>query len=184
MSETIGENKEEVSEEYRESIKWLAKNRINEVFYNSDERHAVVIFSEMIKNSENYVYVVCKNMNKKVTCDDEYCDAVRKFLSNDKRHEMKILITDYKESFEKSKIANVFRNYTDQVEIKYFEPRAKIFIEDSPVNWAVADDRAFRFEENEDDCVAIGNFNNPFMAGKLKESFNTFFNDNTKKVQL
>jgi len=101
MSETIGENKEEVSEEYRESIKWLAKNRINEVFYNSDERYAVVIFSEMIKNSGNYVYVVCKNMNEKVTCDDEYCDAVRKFLSNDKRHEMKILITDYEESFKR-----------------------------------------------------------------------------------
>lgn len=171
-------------EEYKENIKSLARNRIDEIIYNSSEDHAAVILSELIENAENYVHIVCENMNRKVTDRYQYLDAVDQFLSNDKHHEIKILLTDYDKSFEESKIADVLRKHKEQVFVKYFEPKAKILSEDGfPVNWAVADDRAFRFEENTNEFMAFANFCDRSLAKELNESFNTFFNDeNNKKV--
>jgi len=184
IEEVSKEHEEKVSKEYRENIKWLAKNRIDEVFYNSNEDHAVVILSELIKNSERYVHIVCENMNPRVTSKLDYLNAVQEFLSNDKHREIKILLTDYDKSFDKSKIADLLRRYKDQVSIKCFEPEEKIFNEDdSPVNWTVADNRAFRLEENTDECMAFGNFNDPYLAGNLNESFDFFFKD-SKEVKL
>ena len=177
----------EVPKEYRESIKWLAKNRSNKVIFNTNEAHAVVILSEMLKNAEDYVHILCENMNPKVTDEDEYVDAMRKFLNNDK-HKIKVLLTDYDKNdkkFDDRKIVKLFKNHKEQVEMKYFEPKAKVISGDTPINWTVSDNRAFRFEKDIEKCIASVNFNNPPLAKKLNESFNAFFNDDdSKKYQL
>jgi len=162
---------------YKESIKYLAENRIDEVVYNSDEEHAVVVLSELIKNADDYVHIVCKNMDPTVTGKPEYLDAVKSFLRKKDSKELKILLTDYDNSFKESDIFNVLKNFPEKVLIKSLGNKFMITSDGSPINWTVADNRAFRLEKDIEKYIAFGNFNDKNLARKFNIYFERFFNN-------
>jgi DNA-directed RNA polymerase beta' subunit len=162
---------------YKESIRYLAENQKNEIVYNSDSEHALVVLSELIKNASNYVHIVCKNMDPVVADKPEYLSAVKFFLEKNNT-EMKILLTDYEESLKERKIFKLFKEHSDKVFIKYFEKKVQIASGGSPINWTVSDDKSIRVEKDIDNYIAFANFNDPELAKKYDGHFNAFFADN------
>jgi len=174
-----------VPEGYRESIKRLAKERRNEIVYNSNAEHAVILLSELIKNAERYVHIVCKDMNREVMDAPEYIDAVRKFLS-EANHKMKVLITDYNSKLNNElkgrDIANIFIENRDKVEVKYLSSGKILGNNGRPINWTVSDDRSFRLERDIDNQIAFGNFYDPDLAEKYNSIFLSIFMDIRSKT--
>jgi hypothetical protein len=165
---------------YKQKIRNLAENRINEMFYNTDTEHATIVLTELIKNAEEYVYIVAENMNPAATDNEEYLSAVESFLTKGK---MKILLTNYdKEKFGNSKIGKLLNTHPDVVEIKHSGGR-KVKRDDIPINFTVSDGRAFRFERDIEENIAFGNFNDTETANILENSFiNLFSNEYCKAL--
>ena len=164
-----------LTEGYKESIKYLAENRIDEIVYNADDEHAVVVLSELIKNADEYVHIVCKNMDPKVTEKPDYLNAVKLFLDKESSKELKVLMTDnYKDSFKERKIFKLLEKYPEKVFIKHLGHEIKTS-DDTPINWTVSDDRAFRLEKDIENYIAFGNFNAPNFAKKFNGHFEVFF---------
>jgi len=159
---------------YKKKIQQLAKDKVNEMFFNVDVEHATIVLTELIRNADNYVYIIGKNMDPAVTDNEEYLKVVEGFLQK-KDTIMKILLTNYdKEIFNNSKIGKLLEKYKN-VEIKHSENKQITREGDIPVNFTVSDDRAFRFERDVDKCIAFGNFNDEETAPFLAKKFNEFF---------
>ncbi|MDR0620139.1 MAG: hypothetical protein LBG17_09610 [Bacteroidales bacterium] len=161
---------------YKEKIERLAKDRTDEVFYNSSENHARVVVNAIAKNSEQYIKILCCSMCSDVSNNDEYVKSVKNFLSEDKDRKIKILFTKYDGNFPEKPIAQLLKQYTKQVEIKKWDADEEIKFKDKPVNFTVADDRAYRMETDIEGKLAFGNFNNPEGAKNLSSVFDEAFN--------
>jgi len=167
---------------YKKKIRNLAEKRTNEMFFNTDAKHATIVLTELIKNAEDYVYIVGENMDPTVTDDEEYLDAVENFLKKENA-KMKILLTDYnKKEFDNSKIGKLLSRYKNVVEIK--DSQKELVKSDGvTINFTVSDGRAFRFERDVKNRIAFGNFNDTETAISLEKSFeNIFANEHCKVV--
>ena len=158
---------------YAEKIFQLAKDKTDEVFYNSSSEHAIIVHQALVQNAESYVYIFSSSMCSEVSNNTEYVEIVKNFLSNNQNHNIKIILTDYSEDFPKSPIAEVLAKHSKQVEIKKYD--GKVMYNGNPVHFTISDDRAFRLETNIEKRMAFGNFNSPHQAKGLKEIFNTIF---------
>ncbi|MCL2282752.1 MAG: hypothetical protein FWC26_05485 [Fibromonadales bacterium] len=163
---------------YKEKIQELAEKRIDEMFFNVNAEHAMIVVTELMKNAENYVYVVGKNMDPTVTDNKEYLEAVEFFLKKE-NSKMKILLTNYdKEKFENSKIGKLLAKYMaehKEIEIRHTEGKQIRREGGIPINFTVSDGRAYRFERDVNNHIAFGNFNDEKTATSLAKKFITFF---------
>ena len=161
--------------EYKEKIKYLAENQINEMFFNTDTEHAMIVLTELVKNAKNYVYIVGKNMDPAVTDNEDYLRAVEDFLKKENA-KMKILLTNYdKEKFGNSKIGELLKkNKSPAIEIKHSQNK-QVKSNDIPINFTVSDGRAYRFERDIDKHIAFGNFKDTETATVLTETFEQLF---------
>ncbi|MDR1055668.1 MAG: hypothetical protein LBL90_07585 [Prevotellaceae bacterium] len=161
---------------YKEKIEGLAKNKTDEVFYNSSEEHAQVVVNAIAKNAEHEIKILCCNMCSKISNNEDYLKSVKGFLSGNKDRKIQILFTKYSDEFPQKPIAGVFKEYADQVEIKKWDSAEKITLKGEPVNFTVSDDRAYRMETDIEKRLAFGNFNNPEGAKNLSSVFDELFN--------
>lgn len=157
---------------YAKKIFQLAKDKTNEVFYNSSSEHAIIVHQALVQNAENYVYIFSSSMCSEVSNNPEYVEIMSRFLDN-YNHNIKIILTDYSESFPDNPIAQILAHHGGQVEIKKFD--GKVMYKDNPVHFTVSDDRAFRLETDIEKRMAFGNFNSPNQAKALKEIFESVF---------
>ena len=174
-----------VSDTYRQHIEQLAEGDIDETISNSDMEHAIVLVSRIIKGAQNYVHILCENMNSVATSRAEYLVAIELFLSGDRNRKMKILFADYnKNSFNKSKVATLLKKYKEQVEMKRLKKHIKVHSNNSPINWTVCDDKSYRLETDPKKYRALGNFNDPVLAKSLNNKFEKLFCDDSKTQLL
>jgi len=164
---------EEKRSVYAEEIFKLARERKNEVFYNSSAEHATIVHQALMKNAENYVYIFSSGMCTEISNNEAYCETVRDFLSKEKARKIKILLTDYSNEFQQMPIARLLAEYPLQVTIKKYA--GNVYYKNSPVHFTVTDDRAFRLETDIENHMAFGNFNSPTQAVVLKDLFEKTF---------
>jgi len=165
-----------MDDNYEQMIMELAKGKKNERFYNNDTKHAEIVLRELMKNADQYVYIVCSNMLTNVSNNKEYIDAVDNFLATDEGRTIKIIFTDYKDnSFKKTKIFNVFSKHKEQVSIKALRKEKIRRSDGEPINFTVADDRSYRMEIDVKNKIGFGNFNNRNEALVLKDNFERFY---------
>lgn len=164
---------------YAEKIFQLAKERVNEVFYNSSKEHAIIVHQALVQNAEKYVYIFSSSMCSEVSNNSEYCTIVKKFLESNKDREIKIALTDYSDDFPQMPIANVLAQFKDQVEIKQFD--GQVIYKGNPAHFTVSDDRAFRLETNIQEQMAFGNFNSQDQAKELKAIFEDVYRSSLSK---
>lgn len=168
---------------YAEKIFQLAKDKTDEVFYNSSSEHAIIVHQALVQNAENYVYIFSSSMCSEVSNNQEYVDMVNKFLADSQNHKIKIILTDYSEDFLNNPIAKVLAKYSRQVEIKRYD--GQVMYKKQPAHFTVSDDRAFRLETDIEKRMAFGNFNSPTQAKDLKNIFDKVFSLPTiETVQL
>ena len=160
---------------YAEKIFKLAKDRVNEVFYNSSPEHAIIVHQALVQNADSYVYIFSSSMCTEVSNNPEYCEIVKRFLSGSEKRKIKIVLTHYeKENFPEKPIAKVLALFPSQVEVRKFD--GQVEYKGKPAHFTVSDDRAFRLETNIEDQMAFGNFNSPDQATDLKKVFENVYN--------
>lgn len=167
---------------YREKIFRLAKGKKDQLFYNSSPEHAKIVHLAIIQNASRYVNILCSSMCSEISNNKEYCTSVDRFLSVPE-HQMNIVFTDYDSSFHKKPIAGIFRRHKTNVTIKKFD--GHILLDRNEVHFTISDDRAFRLENNIQEHIAYGNFNNVAVASSLNEKFNEVLNsDKTQPINI
>lgn len=174
--------KEEISI-YAAKIEELAKEKKNELFYNSSEEHAEIVHKALVKNASDYIEILSGNLCSEISNTSEYCRLVEEFLQKESKPSIKILFTNYSKDFLQKPIAGVLKKYPSQVKIKQYE--GQINYKEQPVHFTVSDDRAFRLETDIKKRMAFGNFNSPSQAKSLHTIFNKVFESSlTKPVTL
>jgi len=170
-------------EEYRKYVKGLAEARSSEIICNADKDHATILLTELVKNSEKNLRILCKNMKNMdpdVTGDTYYIDAMAEFL-NKENSELKILMTDHYKNenyFNSSEIFSLLKKYKDKVTLKYIKEDELnlVSIDGDLLNFTLSDDAAFRFETDVDKYMALGCFNDRKTVKVLDEKFSASFN--------
>ena len=147
----------------------------NELFYNSNERHASIVLRALVKNAKRYIKIVCDSMCTDVSNNREYLDLLERFLQGSADRSIKILFVRYDSHFRDLPIAALLRKYNRQVEIRSREG-VDVNFDGKPVHFTMADDKAFRIETDIKAKMAFGNFNNPEQASVLNRVFDRFFN--------
>jgi len=172
--------------EYEETIKWLAKARKNEVFYNSSESHATVVLSSMFENAEHYVHTVCGDLCGDLSTNSEFIKQVENFLSSDPNRKFYVLFDAYNEKFGETKLAKILLKYSEQVQTRRLKDAAYLTYKGIRAHLTISDNRAFRLEINVDDKMAFGNFNDKEKAKIFDDVFNRYFSDDehTEPIDL
>ena len=164
---------------YQEEIRSLAVNRTNKIFYNSNDVHAAIVLSEMIKNAKDHIDIFCQNMCSEVSNSKEYLDAMESFLSSDSSRKVRIILADYKEDVKNKPIYKLLSEFPDQVTIKRTGEGFWLKLNDKLVNFTVTDDVAYRLEVDIDKKMAMGNFNDPERVKPMVNTFDQVFNLNS-----
>ena len=112
--------------------------------------------------------------NSEISNNKDYCKYIENYLEGGKERKIRIILTDYSERFNQTKIGQLFAKYSGQVSIKSYKGSVKY--KNTPAHFTVSDDRAFRLETDIDQHMAFGNFNSPEQARALRETFDKIFN--------
>lgn len=164
---------------YATEIFKLAEDRSEKVFYNSSAEHASIVHLALAKYATDYIDIFCSSMCTEVSNNADYCLAMKTFLDADKGHRIKIILTDYTDSFLQTNIARLFAGYPLQVSIKKYN--GVILYKGLPAHFTVSDDRAFRLETDIKERMAFGNFNSPKQAEGLRKVFDKIFSSELVK---
>ena len=160
---------------YSEHLFDLAKNKKNEVFFNSSFEHAKVVHQALAKYAEKYIDIYSRSLCSEISNNQEYCQSIQRFLESSQENQIKIILTDYDAAeFKEKPIAKILANFPNQVYIKSYN--GEVRYKGNPVNFTVTADRAFRLETDIENYKAFGNFNSPEQATVLRENFDKLFN--------
>lgn len=160
---------------YSEHLFDLAKNKKNEVFYNSSSEHAKVVHQALAKYAEKYIDIYSRSLCSEISNNQEYCQYIREFLKSSTDNQIRIILTDYNaDEFKEKTIAKTLADFPSQVQLRSY--KGEVQYEGKPVNFTVTADRAFRLETDIKNYKAFGNFNSPEQAIVLRENFDRLFN--------
>jgi hypothetical protein len=164
---------------YHKQIFQLAKDKKDEIFFNSSKEHASIVHQAIMKYATDYVYIYSSSLCTEISNNSIYCDYVDDFLGKNANHLIKIVLTNYDESFLTKPLALILNKYNKQVEIKSF--KGKIFHNGKEIHFTVSDDCAFRLETDIEKHMAYGNFNGKAQAMNLKNLFLKVFSSTLVK---
>lgn len=158
---------------YSEHIEHLAANSIDEEFFNSNELHAEIVLTSMIRHAKQKVKIFSGNMCSDVSNNPNYLNEIKSFLF-DRKGTLEILFCDGKDRFKETEIYRILNQFIpDQVQIK--TTKTLLLFEDKPIHFTVADDTAFRLETDIEKRMARGNFHDPDSGQMLSKRFDSLF---------
>lgn len=179
-----------IKEDYFEFVDNLAKNKTDQVFYNSGPSHAAIVMSRIFEYSTKEVKMFCGGFSGQVSNEPIYLNALEKFLSRDKI-KLQVVVEDY-ENNKNGKIYNYLKKYKDKVE--FFRTTGKVNMktkneagvdENTFIHFAIGDNSMLRVETNTTSFEAEVNFaaNNVSVFNDL---FEVIINskERTSKIDL
>ena len=173
---------------YKEYISYLAENKIDKNFINSDYGHAVDVFETLFENAQKSVKILAGSLTSEVSNDQRYLLAISDFI--ERGGELKILLTDYDGA--KAKSSNLFKRlfFYKFKERPVFVKQTKVipYYSSDPdkkeIHFTVADKTSFRIENDTIERKAnYCNFNNKSTAENLTVFFDEVF-DSPESVDV
>jgi len=161
--------------EYEKEIKELARGPKNEVFYNSSEQHAVVVFKSLFENARNYVHTICGDFCGELSSNPEFIGNVKNFLAGDTQREFHLLFDAYNPKFLNTELGKLLLSNTNQVKLRKFKGNGYLQFKDKRAHLTVSDNRAYRLETNVVDKMAFGNFNDEEKTKIFDDVFKLYF---------
>ena len=161
---------------YASYISDLASGESTEIFYNSSEKHALIVLKNIVKNAKEYVKAICGNLCSEVSNDPEYLAILDEYLSGSPSRKFQILLDDYQQDFKTRPIATVLKRYPNQVVIRSLK-HDYIQYKNNHIHLTVSDDKSFRLETNVEKKMAWGCFNDPEKSKVFSAAFDKFFSD-------
>ena len=88
-------------DEYRKAVEWYARKKEDNMLHNKGNDHALIIFENLFKHSEEHVRIFAKDLaNEEVVNRKEYIEAVKTFIDKPKTR-LDILITSFNDEVRK-----------------------------------------------------------------------------------
>lgn len=169
-------------DEYRIAVEWHAKKKENNMLHNKGNDHALVIFENLFKYSEEHVRIFAKDLaNLEVVNTKDYVDAVKGFIDRP-GSKLDILITNFNESVrEIDRDVNLF--YILQNSKAYEEGRIRVKstngmtfrAQGKPIHFCTSDGHAYRMERDIELRIAHGNFGDSETTKSLEAAFDKAF---------
>ena len=166
---------------YKEYVSYLSSNRMNETFLNSDQAHALDVFINLFNGAQQSIRIFAGCLTSEVSNKPEYISSISDFI--DKGGELKVLLNKFNVSeAAKSDIIKrlyFFKSLGKRISIKktLLKPYKASDPDEKEIHFTVVDGTAYRVETDVEERTAECNFNNPSMAIKLTELFDSMFDD-------
>ncbi|MDR3245655.1 MAG: hypothetical protein LBT50_04410 [Prevotellaceae bacterium] len=169
-------------ESYRKAVEFLAKNKVDDLIFNSGDEHAAIIFSNIFSNSDYQVKIFAGNLQNAVTEKPEYISSIAGLLYRGAR--LEILLDNFDDSVKKdSDLFKKLHYYEKRVSIKCTNTRfyATRVTDDGHVkdhvHFCTGDSGMYRLETDTEKRSARCNFNDSpfveFLNGLFDETFKT-----------
>jgi hypothetical protein len=164
---------------YKEYVSFLAQNKINKTFINSDEEHALDVFVNLFKSAEKIVRIFAGCLTSKVSNESEYIIAISDFI--ERGGEIKILLNKYNETAASSsnliKRLSFYKYLEKPILVKRTE--VKPYFASDPnkneIHFTVIDNLSYRIETDVEARTADCNFNNEPLATNIVTFFDKVF---------
>ena len=163
-------------DKYNNGIRYLAENRIGDIFLNEGEEHAKIVFSNLFMIAGSKVRIFAEMLNSNVPNCNEYTSAVRLFL--EKGGKIDVLLE--REPNTETPLFQLLRQFKNQVKIKITDYNPKFG--DELINFCTVDDFAYRIETDKEKKKAHGSFYDKKQTFKINEVFNVMYNDDNKSI--
>ena len=159
---------------YKKDIEKMAAKRISDIFYNSSDAHASIVINALTRNANSSIKILCQDMCSPISNSADYLCLLEDFLKKGTSRKLEVIHARHSSEFHKLPIAKLLANYALQVSVKKLKEGA-ITYKSSPVNFTVADGRAYRIETDIAKKTAFGSFNSPEKAIILSDVFDDYF---------
>lgn len=170
---------------YSESVKVLAENKINNLIFNSGDKHACIIFKNIFLNSNDHIKIVAGNLHNEVTKSDDYLKSLINFLDL-KNGKLDILLDRY-ENGEKVINSTLFKklaNYKENICVKKTSRAFYIGTDEQKthIHFTIGDNTIYRLETNITKREAKCNFSDEKFTSILNQRYTELF-DNSETVE-
>ena len=173
---------------YENYLKKLASINSDEMFSNGGIDYASILMSVLFNNTNSVARIYCKGFRRNLIMTDPYWTALIKYLENPS-HILKVMVeTDQYVQEEPlqllqkiiQKRGEIGEDAKPTIEVRVITPKRRDEITQKygeECNFAIFDDKKFRYEYDPENFRAYGSFNQPETCMKLKEVFETAFNE-------
>ena len=152
---------------YRDAVVHLAESKANSRFSNKGNAHAEVLVQQLFLHAEKTVRWFTGKLAADFVTSEVISTAVRTFLS---KPSARLLIVA--ESPIDVKSLELLAPFHNQVCIKVL-PSSSVKVASPPMHFIVTDAVGYRLETHDQNREAVANFNEPELALKLVESFDS-----------
>ncbi len=160
-------------EAYRANVERLAELGSSEIFSNSRPAHAVIILETFFKYAKERVVVFCQKLSTRTYGGRKLIDQVEKALRRGVN--VNVVIQENPESQDFVGAANRWKAQGLPISVS----KAKVIDPPAEVNFAVMDQKAYRFEQDRDTPEAFACMNDPKSAALLAHRFSQFEQEST-----
>ncbi len=168
---------------YQRSIESLAENKDSMVFLNSGKEHAAIVMGNIFKHAKENVRIFAGNFNGAVSCNPYYQENLSNFLK--RGGNLKILLQEYNKN-KPPEIFNLFTSfdffYPENVDLKVSNATVVSDIDKNAVHFAIGDETMYRLENDTENYIAKGSFNDSEKSKYLIKIFDEIYQDSTEKI--
>lgn len=172
-------------EEYRRYLEALAENNSTDMFSNGGIKHASILMSVLFQGTKK-AQIYCEGFKPMLIGTDPYWTALNKYLLEDSANELDVLVEsdNYIEEKPLQTLKEAIeRRNNETIRVKKISAAGKQLITNrfgkGHCNFAVFDDKKFRFEYDPYNYKAFGSFNQPDKCEILAKLFNEAFDLST-----
>ena len=165
---------ESVLEMYSQKVDHFALTESKEDFYNSGNKHALIVLKTMAKYAKNKIKIFAGNLCTEISNDEEYISYLKTFTENG--GVIEILLCDYESGsthFEK-KIYKFISKHSKNIKIKTTNEQVSIG-DIKNVHFTVVDTKMYRLEIDIDKKIAKCNFNDELTSRQFENKFDLMF---------
>lgn len=159
-------NQSEELKNYRDGVEKLFELDSEKIISNSMPEHAAILFEAFFKHAKKQVLIVCRHLHADVFGKDFVIDAAKRALARG----VSLWIVTQEEDFQAKDFVAAIRTVKSNGNVRLeHAPTEKG--RSLPFNFAVMDDKAFRFESDREICKAEASMNCPEIAKRLIQIF-------------
>lgn len=157
---------------YRDSVRYLADNKLDFAIPNGGDEHALIVFEEIFNHAIDEINIACGELNADFTSSISYKSSLKKFLYRE-NVKLNILLTSAnfnENALLNSDIGRLLSEFSDKVLIRH----TKDYFYDETTNvihFCVADKRMYRYETDVKARKATVNMNDSNTSKLLNIEF-------------
>lgn len=174
LSDSNMEIKDSKLQEYEDYLKMLAAENSDTIVSNGGKDHAVILYSVLLDNTERQVRIFCQSGDSAVWKDSKFTSSLRSFL--DRSDDVSLHVLTAHEPALSREWTDSYKEKVEAFQIPA-ESKEKIYkhFRNNKCNFAVFDEKRYRYEYDCNAFRAYGSFNSPETSRQMIDLFDEAF---------